>query len=136
MIEEKFYNRVVLNCNMYYKPFNREFIEEEISITNFISKFKKYESNNVLIKTFTEGFCYYFSLILKSRFPEGKIFYNTMNHFVFKLDDRLFDITGDCTDIWTNKYLYDWEEFQRLEPLEVKGITRDCINKNNVYDII
>ena len=107
--------------------------EKEIDILQFIDKFKEYEKDNVLVKTFTEGFCYYFALILKSRFPEGKIYYYFPEHFVFKYQDRLYDITGDCTEMWNDQEaLYDWEEFQKIEPSISKSTIRDCIELTEV----
>jgi hypothetical protein len=109
-------------------------IEEEIDIETFIKKFNKYEKNEVLLETFTQGFCYYFALILHDRYPEGIIYYNTDNHFALKMDDKIYDITGECQEKW--KYRgkwYSWNEYQSIESLESKGIIRDCIKINNVY---
>lgn len=107
--------------------------EKEIDILQFIDKFKEYEKNNVLVKTFTEGFCYYFALILKERFPQGRIMYHSViNHFVFELNNKLYDITGNYTEKANNQQLFPWEEYQKIEPLESQRIIRDCIKKNDV----
>lgn len=38
------------------------------------------------------GNCYYFSIILKDRFPTGQIYYDTFkSHFIFKLNDTFYD---------------------------------------------
>lgn len=68
-------------------------------VISFINKFKSYNKSNVLEKTFLEGYCYYFALILKERFKEGKILYDKVeNHFMFKYKNKLYDITGNATN--------------------------------------
>lgn len=68
-------------------------------VINFINKFKSYNKNQVLEKTFLEGYCYYFAIILKERFKEGKILYDKVeNHFVFSYNNKLYDITGNVTN--------------------------------------
>lgn len=41
------------------------------------------------------GNCYYFSIILSSRFPNGKIYYDVINgHFLFKYNNCYYDWSG------------------------------------------
>jgi len=80
-------------------------------VLEFIEKFKQYEQGDVLHRTFTNGYCYYFAIILQERFG-GEILYDPIEgHFVTRiLDDyfgiHLYDITGEVT----NKY--DWSILQ------------------------
>jgi len=105
--------------------------EKEISVIEFIDLFKEYENNDVLVNTFTQGFCYWFAFILKTRFKDSEIYYNTEDHFMIKLNDKLYDITGDCTDNWNNNCLYLWNDFIIKYPNESKCIIRDVIEKKN-----
>lgn len=43
---------------------------------------------------FTQGACYQFHLILKSRFPKAVAYYNG-DHVVSRIGDAYFDITGE-----------------------------------------
>ena len=71
------------------------------------------------------GNCYYFAIILKSRFPEGSIYYDVIDgHFIFKLDDNYYDWTGK---IEPGKCLVEWEYFDYYDSLQKKIIIRDCI---------
>lgn len=68
---------------------------------------------------------FYFAIILKSRFPEGKIFYDVINgHFVFLYNDVYYDWTG-C--IKPDGYLVDWDKFDEYDSLQKKVIIRDCL---------
>lgn len=106
-----------------------------VDIETFIKDFRNYETGKEIIERFTQGYCYWFAYILINRFPDGEIYYNTMNHFVFKYNNRLYDITGDCTDKWDNEYLYDWNEYQKKEKdsEHIKLLEHCCINKNYYY---
>jgi hypothetical protein len=107
----------------------------EVDIETFIRDFRNYGTGEEIIKCFTEGYCYWFAFILKNRFPEGEIYYNTMNHFVFKYNNRLYDITGDCTNKWDNEYLYKWDEYQKMENGSeyIKLLEHCCVYKNYCY---
>lgn len=111
---------------------NKEKIVYVVDVEKFIADFKKFGSGEEIINCFTQGYCYWFAFILKTRFPEGEICYNTLNHFVFKYKNKLYDITGECSDKWDNEYLYLWDEFIKKEAnsehLEV--IKQCCIYKN------
>ena len=73
----------------------------------------------------TNGNCYYFAIILKDRFPEGKIFYDIINgHFVFKYQDKIYDWNG----IYNSKGIFvDWEIFDEYDSLQKQRIIRDCV---------
>lgn len=71
------------------------------------------------------GNCYYFSIILKDRFPKGRICYDVIyGHFVFLYQDKLYDWTG----LYDNAgYLVEWDNFEEYDSLEYERIVRDCI---------
>ena len=71
------------------------------------------------------GNCYYFAVILKNRFPEGKIYYDvTTGHFLFQYEDKYYDWTG-----MVNLYgeLIEWDKFEEYDSLQKERIIRDCI---------
>lgn len=46
-------------------------------------------------QSWQNGNCYYFSVILKERFPKGKIMYDPVdNHFLFRYRGKLYDSKG------------------------------------------
>lgn len=72
-----------------------------------------------------DGNCYYFSVILKSRFPQGTICYDVINgHFLFKYQELLYDWTGK---VKPNGYLVEWKKFDEYDCLQKQVIIRDCI---------
>ena len=51
-------------------------------VEEIISEFKYFESNSVLTRTFTRGFCYDFACILKRNCPDGEIYFvKDINHY-------------------------------------------------------
>ena len=71
------------------------------------------------------GNCYYFSIILKDRFPEGKIFYDVIyGHFVFLYNEKYYDWTG-CIN--PKGYLVDWDNFDKYDCLQKERIIQDCL---------
>ena len=90
----------------------------------FINDFKKFEDNDVLLKTFSYGYCYYFALILKSRF-NGNILYDMEEgHFVIKISQYIYDINGDVTYKYNNKELLKEDQWSKDEE-----IVYGCIEK-------
>ena len=72
------------------------------------------------------GNCYYFAVILKSRFPDGKIFYDVrMGHFAFHYDNQFYDWNGiyECKE----DYLIPWDIFDIYDSEQKQRIIRDCI---------
>ena len=102
-------------------------------ILSFIENFKSFEKTDKstsLSDTFLYGYCYYFALILKSRFPKGDIYYIPIyNHFVFKYEDNLYDISGIIVDEEKINLAEPWEQYKEKDKLETERIIRDCINK-------
>ena len=69
--------------------------------------------------------CYYFSLILKDRFPEGSVYYDVINaHFIFKYKNEYYDWTGL---VEPNGVLVKWDEFNEYDYRQKQVIIRDCI---------
>lgn len=72
-----------------------------------------------------DGNCYYFSIILKSRFPEGVIFYDVIyGYFLFKYKDSYYDWSGK---VKPNNYLVEWDMMEEYDNLQKKRIIQDCI---------
>jgi hypothetical protein len=72
------------------------------------------------------GNCYYFSIILKDRFPEGTIYYDVINgHFVFWYDGKFYDWTGTVKT--KDGYYIAWDVFDKYDSLEKERIIRDCV---------
>lgn len=94
---------------------------------NEVEKFlKRFHSSNDIDTVFTCGCCYWFAYILHTRFQDSVIMYDeVMNHFVVKINDRLYDVTGDVTDIYKTSVI-PWDELK--DDLLRERIIRDCIN--------
>ena len=90
------------------------------AINTFLLRFHDYKDVD---DVFQKGCCYWFSVILHTRFPNSRIMYDQVsNHFVTEIDDRLYDITGDVTE----KYdVVPWEEY--TDTLHKSRVIRDCI---------
>ncbi len=103
-----------------------------------ILKFIKNFQNEGTIKTFTEGCCYWFALILWTRFKEMepepleyscRIMYNQIDgHFACEIAGELFDITGQ---IQYTKEWEPWVDWFINETEYRKIVVRDCILKTN-----
>lgn len=61
-------------------------------IEDFIANFRETSPDNV--KTFTQGYCYYFATMLKTAFPGGEICWNGHAHFIYLLNGVPYDILG------------------------------------------
>lgn len=69
--------------------------------------------------------CYYFAIILKDRFPEGKIFYDVIyGHFIFWFEGKFYDWNGI---VESNGYCVEWDKFDEYDFLQRQRIIRDCI---------
>lgn len=97
-------------------------------IESFIYKFK-HLCPTAAEDLFLHGDCYYFAIVLKERFPSAIIKYLIIdNHFITEIDDRLYDIRGDITDIVDINQLIAWSDMESYDELLYKRIIRDCIN--------
>lgn len=71
------------------------------------------------------GNCYYFSLILKDRFPQTTVCYDIINgHFVTLIDGNYYDWSGRISP---NGPLVKWDEFEEHDYIQKQVIIRDCI---------
>ena len=92
-------------------------------ILDFIQKFK-FSYQTELEYIFTTGNCYYFALILQNRF-NGDIYYLlNANHFVCKINNDFYDITGK---VGFNEKPYKWLELSSLDKKLYDKIYRDCV---------
>lgn len=97
----------------------------EQTILAFIDKFKEIHGEE-LEDIFSDGWCYYFAVILRARFT-GRIYYlPVMNHFVCKIGDLFYDINGIV--IPEGDY-YPWDEYKYQDIIHTQRIIRDCIMK-------
>lgn len=89
----------------------------------FIDRFTLCGKLKDTITTFTQGCCYWFAYILHCRFSNSIIMYDpVINHFVVKIEDRLYDITGDVTGEYN---VVRWSTYP--DESEKRRIIRDCI---------
>ena len=98
-------------------------------ILNFIKSFQDFGTG--VIDCFTSGNCYYFAIILQTRFGGSDacpIVYDVVaNHFATQIMGHIYDITGEVTDNYLWQY---WEDLkQNYDPLVIERIYRDCIFK-------
>lgn len=71
------------------------------------------------------GNCYFFCMILLSRFPSGRVYYDTIyGHFVFYLDGEYYDWGGI---VYPKGVLIPWDKFKEYDAAQYKVIVRDCI---------
>lgn len=76
---------------------------------------------------FLYGYCYWFAVILSQRFG-GEIWYLPIeNHFICKIDDRCYDVSGE---VIPRRVVFKWDKYP--DELEKRRIIRDCINKENI----
>ena len=73
------------------------------------------------------GNCYYFAVILKSRFTKGKIVYDVIDgHFMFKYNKKYYDFTGIVNVADENKII-EWEHFEEYDKNVKKAVIKGCI---------
>lgn len=111
-----------------------ELMDLKPKIKDFINSFKKgYEVEYE--KSFTNGNCYFFSLILNHLYPEGRIYYDVVKgHFIYDFQDEIYDITGRLNK---NKFnnLVAWDTFSmNYDPMVYRNILRDCVYKIDYND--
>ena len=90
-------------------------------VGNFL---KRFHTDNNIDKVFTGDCCYWFALILFRRFIRdgATIMYDkTKNYFGTKINGRVYDISGDVTDI------YDWVLWSELTDDYKEQVTCNCI---------
>ena len=105
-------------------------METHQTVLNFISNFTSNGTRQEIIETFTSGCCYWFAHILFNRFHHKilrcDIMYDAVaNHWGCKINDFVYDITGDIT----NKYNWEyWNAFIHKDDLLTARLFRECIN--------
>lgn len=93
-------------------------------ILDFIRQFRDLGAENC----FSNGMCYWFADILRSRFMNEHchIMYDQVaNHFGCEINGTVYDITGVAS-------AYDWEPWYTTvynDPKLAERIKRDCIDK-------
>lgn len=103
-------------------------MDQKNEVLRFIDVFTRRGDYQQVTECFTSGCCYWFAHILFYRFtdnqPRPVIMYDpVMNHFGTKINDRIYDITGDVTD------KYDWIQWTDMDkdPQWKSRIERDTI---------
>lgn len=73
------------------------------------------------------GNCYFFAVILKSRFPEGIILYDVIDgHFVTHIDGQNYDWSGVVSDEGKHYYV-EWDYFDEYDSNQKKSVIDGCI---------
>lgn len=99
-------------------------------ILDFIDKFK-FKHREELEMVFMNGNCYYFAVILRERF-NGDIYYlPILNHFVCKIGDLYYDVTGITT---IDELPYKWDSFAEYDDIQHKRIIEDCVKLCSAKD--
>ena len=99
----------------------------ENTVLNFINRFKCLHQKQIE-ESFLYGNCWYFSVILSSRFVSSVIMYEPIeNHFLILIDDNLYDIRGNVTELYNIDKLIVWNEYELIDKLHYDRIVRDCI---------
>ena len=104
------------------------------TVMNFIARFTNNGKRQEAIDCFTSGCCYWFAEILWNRFALEVVNTNCdivydpiINHWACRIDDRIYDITGDITD--NKEYCWkNWNKFMFQDISLTKRLLRDCIN--------
>lgn len=93
-------------------------------VLQFIKNFK-FAHKEQLEHIFMSGNCYYFAVILKDKF-NGQIYYlPNKNHFICKINNEYYDITGNAS---MNETPIEWNTFIHKYPKEYIKIKRNCID--------
>ena len=74
-----------------------------------------------------DGNCYYFAVILKDRFPKGKIYYEVIyGHFVFEYRNKYYDWNG-IVSADRLAYLVEWDKFDEYDSTQKERVVKGCI---------
>lgn len=97
-----------------------------VNAEKFIENFKKGFDSDYLEDVFLNGNCYHFALILKEMY-DGDIIYDPHeNHFVTKIEDMYYDITGKVHQPMDE---YPWEDMEDIDYEEYALVKHDCVYK-------
>ena len=73
------------------------------------------------------GNCYYFAIILKTRFPQAIIWYDVIyGHFFVNIDGHDYDWTGEIQRR-SDGYCVKWEDMDKYDENVKNRIVRDCV---------
>lgn len=76
------------------------------------------------------GNCYFFAVILKSRFEEGIILYDVIDgHFVTMIGGVMYDWSGIVLpeEDETKHFYVEWDKFEDYDELQKQSIIKGCI---------
>lgn len=97
-------------------------------VEQFINHFHSTSKTDNITEVFTKGCCYWFAYILCGRFPTARMMYDPIaNHFVAKIDNHLYDVTGDVTGQYD---VIPWNDYDEIidDSLEKSRILDYCVN--------
>ena len=102
----------------------------EFAVSRFIERFTERGNRPQVEDCFTNGCCFWFAYTLYARFAleasNVEIMYDDIaNHFGCRIDEKIYDITGDVTDKYRWK---EWIEAYYEDVLRGNRIIRDCVN--------
>lgn len=100
-------------------------------VLDFINGFKEMHPLEIE-DVFSNGYCYWFAMILSSRFGviDSSIYYLPIrNHFITKIGNKFYDITGE---IIPDEETYEWTTYKIFDSLDYGRIKRDCILKEKL----
>lgn len=81
----------------------------------------------IIEEIFTNGDCGAFSMILNFVFPGGKfICVNNGDHYLYSIDDRFYDVTGDVTEKYSNTKDYILSEVSKEELIDDITMNNYC----------
>lgn len=93
-------------------------------VSYFIAQFRGSE------EVFLTGCCYWFAHILTHRFPDGEIVLALAeNHFMARIRDRLYDVRGNVTGLYSDTDIIPWADMPAYDGLRYGRIVRDCVLK-------
>jgi len=76
---------------------------------------------------YLNGLCYWFTYMLKGRFPDGVIWYDqVLCHFYFVFDDNAYDVRG-LVDL--PKTAIKWDDYQKFDSSDYQRVMKYCILK-------
>lgn len=95
-----------------------------MNILDFIKGFKKGHQLSVIEDMFANSKCFHFAVVLKNVFGGDIIYDVDLNHFVLKVNNKYYDITGEIEKPF-NSYL--WEDMEDIDPLEYELVYDSCV---------
>lgn len=80
--------------------------------------------------TFTTRCCYWFAYLLHKRYGAEIYYAPILGHFVGKIDDTYYDVTGEFVPA-ENENMLSWDYIQQTDPLWAKRLVKYCVD---LYD--